>query len=141
MWDAGLIPGSGRWEKAWQPTSIFLPRESHGQKSLEGYGPQSYKELDMVEVTCHACVGLLLDIIVYSTDLYIRYISCIYNMYLIYISYIWFMVTLRFIYNSLFIIAVYFDLMVAKFEHILKILYFYCSTHPHNLHLFILCIT
>ena len=25
------------WRRAWQPTLVFLPRESHGQWSLEGY--------------------------------------------------------------------------------------------------------
>ena len=38
--DAGSIPGLGRSPgRAWQPTPIFLPRESHGQKSLAGHGP------------------------------------------------------------------------------------------------------
>ena len=35
--DAGSIPGSGRRE--WQPTPVFLPGESHGQRSLVGYSP------------------------------------------------------------------------------------------------------
>ena len=25
------------WRRAWQPTSVFLPGESHGQRSLTGY--------------------------------------------------------------------------------------------------------
>ena len=25
--------------RAWQPTPVFLPRESHEQRSLVGYGP------------------------------------------------------------------------------------------------------
>ena len=25
------------WRRAWQPTPVFLPGESHGQKSLAGY--------------------------------------------------------------------------------------------------------
>ena len=25
------------WRRVWQPTPVFLPRESHGQRSLEGY--------------------------------------------------------------------------------------------------------
>ena len=25
--------------RAWQPTPVFLPAESHGQRSLVGYGP------------------------------------------------------------------------------------------------------
>ena len=40
--DSGLIPGSGRstpWRKAWQPTPVFSPGESHGQRSLAGYSP------------------------------------------------------------------------------------------------------
>ena len=28
----------------------FLPGESHGQRSLEGYSPQGHKESDMTEV-------------------------------------------------------------------------------------------
>ena len=33
-------------EKDWQPTPVFLPGESHGQRSLVGYSPWSYKESD-----------------------------------------------------------------------------------------------
>ena len=25
------------WRRAWQPTAVFLPGESHGQRSLVGY--------------------------------------------------------------------------------------------------------
>ena len=35
--------------RAWQPTSVFLPGESHGQRRLEGYGPLVCKELGMTE--------------------------------------------------------------------------------------------
>ena len=41
------------WRKAWQPTPVFLPGESHGQRSLAGYSPQCHKELDTTEVTEH----------------------------------------------------------------------------------------
>ena len=36
--DTSLIPGSGMisWERKWQPTPVFLPRESQGQRSLLG---------------------------------------------------------------------------------------------------------
>jgi len=27
------------WGWAWQPTPVFLPEESHGQRSLVGYSP------------------------------------------------------------------------------------------------------
>ena len=38
--DAGSIPGLGRFpEEKWQPTLVFLPEESHGQRSLVGYSP------------------------------------------------------------------------------------------------------
>ena len=32
-----------------QPTPVFLPGESHGQRSLAGYSPQGRKESDMTE--------------------------------------------------------------------------------------------
>ena len=41
----GKIP----WRSAWQPTPVFLPEESHGQRSLEGYSSWSRKELDTTE--------------------------------------------------------------------------------------------
>ena len=47
----GSVPGSGRfhWRRKWQPTPVFLPGESHGQRSLVGYSPWSRKESDMTE--------------------------------------------------------------------------------------------
>ena len=29
-----------RWRRKWQPTPVFLPGESHGQRNLVGYSPQ-----------------------------------------------------------------------------------------------------
>ena len=50
--DTGLIPGSGRSpEESMGTYSVFLPEESHGQRSLAGYGSQGHKELDMTEAT------------------------------------------------------------------------------------------
>ena len=43
------------WRRAWQPIPILLPGDSHGQRSLAGYSPQSRKELDITESTQHAC--------------------------------------------------------------------------------------
>ena len=37
------------WRRKWQPTSVFLPRKFHGQRSLVDYGPWSCKEYDMTE--------------------------------------------------------------------------------------------
>ena len=39
--------------RLWQPTPVFLPGESHGQRSLAGYSPWGHKELDMTELTQH----------------------------------------------------------------------------------------
>ena len=36
-------------QRKWQPTSVFLPGESHGQRSLVGYSPRGPKELDRTE--------------------------------------------------------------------------------------------
>ena len=78
VWDANSVPGdtSGKepacqcrrhkkcslnpwvgtisWRKAWQPTPVFLPGESHGQRSLAGYSPWGLRESDMTEVIYHA---------------------------------------------------------------------------------------
>ena len=43
-----LWVGKMPWRRAWQPTSIFLPGESHGQRSLVGYRPWGHKESDML---------------------------------------------------------------------------------------------
>ena len=38
--DTCSTPGLGRsWWRAWQPTPVLLPGESHGQRSLAGYSP------------------------------------------------------------------------------------------------------
>ena len=49
--DPGSIPGLGRspGEEKWLSTPLFLPGESHGQKSLVGYSPWGRKELDTTE--------------------------------------------------------------------------------------------
>ena len=44
------------WRREWLPTPVFLPGESHGQRSLAGSSPWSGKELDMTEqVSLHIC--------------------------------------------------------------------------------------
>ena len=54
--DAGLNPWVRKipWRRAWQPTPVFLPGESHGQSRLEVCSPQCRKEWNMTEVTEHA---------------------------------------------------------------------------------------
>ena len=34
------------WRRKWQPTPVFLPGKSHGQRSLVGYSPWGCSELD-----------------------------------------------------------------------------------------------
>ena len=33
------------WRRKWQPTLVFLPEKSHGQRSLVGYGQQGHKRV------------------------------------------------------------------------------------------------
>ena len=44
--DTGWIPGEGRFSGGgnWQPTPVFLPENSHGQRSLAGYSQWGPKE-------------------------------------------------------------------------------------------------
>ena len=51
MGDRGLIPWVGKipWRRARQPTLVFLPGESHGQRTLAGYRPWGRKESDMTD--------------------------------------------------------------------------------------------
>ena len=37
------------WRRKWQPIPVFLPGESHGQRSLAGYSLWGRKESDMTE--------------------------------------------------------------------------------------------
>ena len=49
----GKIP----WRRKWQPTPVFLPENSFGQRNLADYGPKSLKGLDMTEAAkqAHMC--------------------------------------------------------------------------------------
>ena len=58
-------------KRKWQPTPVFLPEKSHGQKSLVGYSRKSLKELGMTDwlntqykynqknKTCRDCIDCL----------------------------------------------------------------------------------
>ena len=50
--DAGLIPGLGRspGEGNGNPL-VFLPGETHGQRSLAGYSPWGHTKSDITEAT------------------------------------------------------------------------------------------
>ena len=52
----GFDPWVGKipWRRAWQPTPVFLPGESHGQRSLVGYSPQGGKsQTQLKQITMH----------------------------------------------------------------------------------------
>ena len=37
------------WRRKWQPTPVLLPGKSHGERSMAGYSPWGYKELDRLK--------------------------------------------------------------------------------------------
>ena len=39
------------WSRVWQSTPVFLPGESHGQRSLVGCGLWGHTESDMTKAT------------------------------------------------------------------------------------------
>ena len=47
----GFDPWLGKipWRRKWQPTPVFLPEMSHGQRSLVGYSLWGRKESDMTQ--------------------------------------------------------------------------------------------
>ena len=49
--DLACIPGWGRFPGGanGNPTGVFLPGKSHGQRNLVGYSPWDHKESDMTE--------------------------------------------------------------------------------------------
>ena len=51
--DAGSIPGVVKipWRGTWQPTPVFLPGASGGQRSMMGYTSWERKGSDTTEAT------------------------------------------------------------------------------------------
>ena len=75
----GFDPWVGRipWRRAWQPTPVFLPGESHGQRSLADYSPQGHcKDSDMTEATQHTYTTHSLSLIVRTLkeDTHLKYV-------------------------------------------------------------------
>ena len=54
LWD-GKIP----WKWKWQPTPVFLPEKSHGQRSLVGYSPRDPKRVGHTWATTQARMPVL----------------------------------------------------------------------------------
>ena len=49
--DLAAAAAQNWWRRKWQPTPVFLPRESQGQRSLVGCRLWGRTELDMTEAT------------------------------------------------------------------------------------------
>ena len=59
----GFSPCVGKipWRKAWQPSPVFLPGESQGQRRLAGYSPWGHKESDKTEVSEHSTQQVFIE--------------------------------------------------------------------------------
>ena len=56
----GKIP----WRRVWQPTPLFLPGESHGQRSLAGYKPQNVPKslTGLKRLSMHMVSGIIFSL-------------------------------------------------------------------------------
>ena len=43
------------FEHKWQPIAVFLPGESHGQRTLKGYGPWDHSQTRLERLSTQAC--------------------------------------------------------------------------------------
>ena len=57
--DMSSVSGLERfpWRRKWQPTPVFLPGKSHGQRSLEGYSPRVTKS--QARLSDWACIEII----------------------------------------------------------------------------------
>ena len=53
-WTRNPWVGKFPWRRKMAPTPVFLPGESHGQRSLAGYRPQDRRESGATEAAWHA---------------------------------------------------------------------------------------
>ena len=75
------------WRRKWQPTPVFLPGKSHGQRGQVGYSRWDLKESDMTEqlnthAHTHMCVcvyHICVHIFVYT--IYVYMYTHIYHVY------------------------------------------------------------
>ena len=58
-----FVPGVRKtpWSRKWQPTPVFLPGESHGQRSLAGYSPWGHRESDTTDPLTFSLFILLVE--------------------------------------------------------------------------------
>ena len=71
--------GKMSWRRAWQPTLVFLPGESHGQRSLVGYSPWGRKESHTTERLTF-CFSMLLCVCFSYCDFPFLRDSCFFSM-------------------------------------------------------------
>ena len=81
--DLGFRPCVGKipWRRKWQPTPVFLPGESHGQRGLTGYSPWGHKELDTTERLTHVlymgtCYLILVSVLSQTCEVSNSQINC-----------------------------------------------------------------
>ena len=61
-----ISPHTGQNGLHQKSTPVFLPGESHGQRSLAGYSPQGHKESDMTEATQHICTHMVVLFLIFK---------------------------------------------------------------------------
>ena len=54
------------WKRKWQPTPVFLPGKSRGQRSLEGYSPWGSQRADMYTLCTHTHTHTHIYIYIYT---------------------------------------------------------------------------
>ena len=90
------------WRRKWPPTSVFLPREFHGQRSLETYSPWGCKSQTQLKPLCTACLVYL-----FLNDLFLLIFYLTNFFFSVSQSYCFFLVFLRYIQRYLFIKSLY----------------------------------
>ena len=73
-------------ERTWQPTPVFLPGESHGQRSLVGYGLEGCKESDSF-LQSEFCRLVSVVLCVFSCCLYIKLVVWAWDLITLYFDF------------------------------------------------------
>ena len=61
-------------ERKWQSTPVFLPGESHGQRSLAGYSPWGHKESDTTKWLTHTLKKAFLPLLAFLWNSAFRWV-------------------------------------------------------------------
>ena len=71
----GFNPWVGKilWRRKWQPITVFLPGESHGQRGLVGHNPQGHKRVQHKLVTKQQSVDYIYHVVCYIHPRYLLY--------------------------------------------------------------------